>query len=147
MKVLDDRFIYAEANAVCVVWTTREQRRLKDSIKSVGAVKSQKLLNEVKGRTKKRGSRVSHIGFSMPKHGVYVHKGVGRGYEMISGRVVRTATGTPRPKERKPEEWFNPVIEKDLPDLAKDLGDAYAKATGKQLAKGFELNNRQALIR
>lgn len=56
---------------------------------------------------------VNKIGFKMPRHMVFVHKGVGRGTKI-------TQVGT---TNRKPKPWFNPVIEKNLPDLVNIVAD------------------------
>ena len=75
---------------------------------------------------------------------MFVHKGVGRGYEMKGGWVVRItksedpATHQPtwwgdEPSPRLPNEWFNPLLEQTLPELtdklAKINSDAVLNAT------------------
>jgi hypothetical protein len=55
------------------------------------------------------------LGFSFRAEGVYVHKGVGRGYVASGGGVVKTARSAGF--NRRPKLWFNPVIERNMPEL------------------------------
>jgi hypothetical protein len=55
------------------------------------------------------------LGFSFRPEGVYIHKGVGRGYVAAGNGVVKTSR-TPG-FNRRPIVWFNPVIERNLPKL------------------------------
>jgi hypothetical protein len=55
----------------------------------------------------------SKISFKMPRHMVFVHKGVGRGTKI-------TDVGS---TNRKAKPWFNPVIEKNLPELVDIVAD------------------------
>jgi hypothetical protein len=71
---------------------------------------------------------INYVGFSFERHGVFVHKGVGRGYKMVSGAVVRTAKRKPHPKEREAAEWFNPVVERNVIKLAHDIANNSADA-------------------
>lgn len=58
---------------------------------------------------------IERISLRFKREGVFVHKGVGRGYEMQGGQVVKTAkTNT---FARHPKEWFNPVVERHIPEL------------------------------
>lgn len=57
------------------------------------------------------------LGFSFRHEGVYIHKGVGRGYVASGGGVVKTSR-TPG-FNRRPKLWFNPVIERNMPALKK----------------------------
>lgn len=54
----------------------------------------------------------SRISFNMPQHGIFLHKGVGK------GRPIN------RPKGAK--LWFNPVITRNLPLLADAVADNQA---------------------
>jgi hypothetical protein len=56
---------------------------------------------------------VNRIGFKMPRHMVFVHKGVGRGTKI--SQVGST--------KRVPKPWFNPVIERNLPKLVDIVAD------------------------
>lgn len=79
------------------------------------------------------------IGFGIQRHGVFVHKGVGRGYQIRGGMVVRvdgSGVGRKRldrkpvagPIMRMPVDWFNTVIDANTNKLADDVADANANA-------------------
>lgn len=61
----------------------------------------------------KKAGVVSKISFRMPRHMVFVHKGVGRGTKI-------TEAGN---SKRKAKAWFNPVIEKNMNDLVDIVAD------------------------
>jgi hypothetical protein len=72
------------------------------------------------------------IGYRIQQQGVWVHKGVGRGYQMRGGMVVRVdGSGIGRKKEsrmaisepirRTPVDWFNPVIDANTDNLANQI--------------------------
>lgn len=88
--------------------------------------------------------RINGVGFAMPQHAVFVHKGVGRGYpiDASAGRALGLSNTKKRKallekgynkkavgrflsnsdklgaKTRKPKPWFNPVIDRAVPQLA-----------------------------
>ncbi len=92
-----------------------------------------------------RNGKVIGGGYGMPRHAIYVHKGVGRGYpiELAGGGITRkkaaerlTNKGYNKTaisnylavimagkhnKKRKPKPWFNPVIDRNLPVLANEV--------------------------
>ena len=103
------------------------ERRLEDSLRS---------------STRVNYGVISSVSIQFERHGVFVHKGVGRGYHIQGGVVIRTAKSDapgegdhsfPRNKkdrmvERHPYEWFNPVIDETLPELANKLAEINADA-------------------
>lgn len=62
---------------------------------------------------RKKAGVVTKISFRMPRHMVFVHKGVGRGTKI-------TQVGT---TNRVAKPWFNPVIEKKLDELVDIVSD------------------------
>jgi len=74
---------------------------------------------------RRQGDEIYAIGFGLRRYGVFVEKGVGRGYSYNGGSVRRKDGG---PVKRRPKPWFNPVIEEELPRLTaivvKHTGDA-----------------------
>ncbi len=62
------------------------------------------------------GQEITSIGFGFKAEGVYVHLGVGRGYNMENGTRILTKT-TDNEWKREPKPWFNPVIEQHIPEL------------------------------
>jgi len=79
-----------------------------------------KLVNSIKPSTRKSFGEIDKVSFSFERHGVFVHKGVGRGYKMVGKTVVRYAKGKPNP-ERYAVEWFNPIMDKTVPLLADEI--------------------------
>lgn len=101
----------------------------------------------VRDRYYKYHGRITGFGFVIPRHAVFVHKGVGRGYPIETAgaaafgqtrsRKVRAlkAKGFNQKyiakalsnsdklqgKMRRPKPWFNPVVDRALPKLAEDL--------------------------
>ncbi|MDH7463974.1 hypothetical protein QEG73_21915 [Chitinophagaceae bacterium 26-R-25] len=69
-------------------------------------------------RLYQRNGIVNRISFKFPRHLIFVHKGVGRGTPI--SRVGQTG--------RQPKEWFNPVIDHRIEQLAdivaEDIGSA-----------------------
>ena len=87
-----------------------------------------KLVNSIKPSTKSSYGEIDTISFSFERHGVFVHKGVGRGWEMNGKVVTRTAKGKMKNGGRNAVEWFNPVIDRHAPDLANQIAMVNADA-------------------
>ena len=92
-----------------------------------------KLDASIVGTTKRQFGIIDRVTYTFERHGVFVHKGVGKGYQMQGGTVRRIARSKSR-AVRQPAEWFNPVLDQSLPELADKLAginaDAVLKATG-----------------
>lgn len=82
----------------------------------------------------KYAKEANRIGFSFVREGVFIHKGAGRGQggHIGSRWIDRHGTMKQRAPEsaglqgtgnRKPIRWFDPVIEKRLPQLADIVSD------------------------
>jgi hypothetical protein len=65
---------------------------------------------------------ISRVGFAFERHGVFVHKGVGRKYPITGAQHVNHPSG----KTRVAVEWFNPELEKHIPELADRLAEINA---------------------
>ena len=112
----------------------RTERKLEDSIRS----QSRKTYGVITGQS-----------FMFERHGVFVHKGVGNGYHQIKGGIVikktRSLISIMKDKRmsvhakinaranfyvmnRQPFEWFNPVLQQSLPELADKLANINADA-------------------
>ena len=74
--------------------------------------------------------QADHVGFNFERHGVFVHKGVGRGHPISGGMVLTSTNYEPGKvsKDRKPAEWFNPVLNEALPRLADKIAEMNADA-------------------
>lgn len=68
------------------------------------------------GKPVTKGEEITSIGFRFVEEGVFVHLGVGMGYNMESGTRILTKK-TDKKWNRKPKPWFNPVIEQHIPAL------------------------------
>lgn len=131
---------YMRQNQVVRTWTTRVKGMLKQS--------AGQFVHGKEGSATREGSRTEHklrpslhgtvtyshgisdgSSFKIQRHGVFVHKGVGRGYKMQSGMVVRTAkSANPDPRPRVPIDWFNHIINAHAPQLADQIGEINADA-------------------
>jgi hypothetical protein len=112
-----------------------------------------KLINSIGRKIYMASGLAEGIGFKIERHGVFVHKGVGRGYIMEGGVVIRgykTTSGkktvdgksnrsvaskqkTTGTMNRHPTHWFNPVIENTVPELADKIAVINAEAVINEL--------------
>ena len=131
-----------EQNAAITQWASMVQRYLRGaavllthgkegSITRPGRTE-RKLEDSIRTQNRKTYGVITGQSFIFERHGVFVHKGVGRSYEMQGGMVVRTAKEdsifSNKGRIRVPFEWFNPVIEQSLPELADKLANINADA-------------------
>ncbi len=91
--------------------------------------------------------QIDSVSYSFERHGVFVHKGVGRGYIVVGNTVVRgrrpgnalkklaKANGREAqsvilsgPVRRQPVDWFNIIIDKNVPELADKIAELNANA-------------------
>ncbi len=94
-----------------------------------GAVHDEeKLKDSIRQRLYKKHGITEGVGFRIERHGVFVHKGVGRGYKMVNGMVQRIAKNPPTGRTRRPVDWFNVVIEQSVPELADKIAQVNADA-------------------
>ena len=121
-------FDVVEQNELLRKWAPKVRRALKTAVRSMNNGKTTsfvmrhgrmegRLFDSVKSRLGKQLGVIELISFSFERHGVFVHKGVGRGYNLAGGKVVRTAKGT-MSAPRNPVPWFNPTLERHIPELA-----------------------------
>ncbi|HCY41772.1 MAG TPA: hypothetical protein DHV48_10515 [Prolixibacteraceae bacterium] len=129
-------------NALVLRWTPKVRSALRGSarwfsdgkfessvIRDGGKQVERKLAASIMSKVGKSYGLANYVGFSFERHGVFVHKGVGRGYQSNGkGFVIRTARRIPDPHERYAVEWFNPVLEKNIPVLADGIAEINADA-------------------
>jgi len=126
-------------NEAITKWSSMVQRRLRDSATRFSHGKDgtiirpgrseTKLHGSIKGSTSKQYGVIDRASIIFERHGVFVHKGVGRGYQMQGGTVIRTAKlPFPDPRPRTAREWFNPILEQSLQELADKLAEINADA-------------------
>jgi len=139
---VDDPKVLEQQNAAVLKWTPKVKSMLRSSarwfsdgkdqsmvIRDHGKQLEKKLANSIDSKIRKVFNLISSVSFQFERHGVFVHKGVGRGYKATgTGFVVRTALNPPKKQERVAVEWFNPVLEKCIPELADKIVEINADA-------------------
>ncbi len=115
------------------------QDSVAEQVKSLVSTRSSRVAEGLKPKayTDKYGL-INRLGFSFPRHGVYIHKGAGRGHGGFTGskwsyvkrtRGIEVDTGIIRHTNpdslgeqnsggRLAFRWFDPVIKSRLPELA-----------------------------
>ena len=117
-------------------WTEKSKQALRLSIQSM-VKRNVYLSDSLKGNVyydSKYAKEANRVGFSFAREGIYIHKGAGRGQGgIIGGRWIDrygkmqtragTSAGLQGQGNRKPIRWFDPVIDKRLPQLADLVSD------------------------
>lgn len=93
-----------------------------------------KLAASIRSKTRQMYGGIDTITFSFERHGVFVHKGVGRGYPLKGSGAIKNPSG----KTRVAVEWFNPILDQNMPELANRIAEINADAA---------LNTARAKIR
>jgi len=137
-----DQELISQQNALVLRWTPKVRTALRSSarwfsdgkfesmvIRDGGKQVEKKLAASINSKVSKEYGLANYVGFSFERHGIFVHKGVGRGYQSNGkGFVIRTAKNPPKGQERIAVEWFNPVLEKYIPELADQIAEINADA-------------------
>jgi hypothetical protein len=101
-------------NTAIQAWGNKVRSALPGSISNQG-IKGRKLGRSIKNTYHYDYGEIYRIGFAFNREGIFVHKGVGRGYKMSGGTVVKTSKT--QGFNRQPKPWFNPVIESYFSEL------------------------------
>lgn len=118
-------------NTAVEQWAKETTVLLKISLRSL-VKKDITLSNSIKPKLyydKQYNREVYRVGFAFNREGVYVHKGAGRGqagrvgsqWRNLRGELKKTSLsslGKMGTGNRQPKEWFNPIIDQQLPKLA-----------------------------
>lgn len=129
-----------EYNKNVAGWASQTGVGIRNSIQMLTHAGKGELLRNLRTKTRQTYGEISAISYQFPRHGVFFHKGVGRGYKMVGGKVMRVSgsvqsefikqyaklqnrTLAPRvltgvAMKRDPKEWFNPIIESRIDMLA-----------------------------
>jgi hypothetical protein len=140
-----------ERNLRVTRWSKETLTLIIDEIPKAGIDATSDTIAKVKFATRKEAGRINSISFKFPRHLVFVHKGVSRGYTISpkgSGTVVRTAKG-PMTKPRVAKPFLNQVLEAKVPDLSQTIADMHAKriaSRGAELLEGEEINATRMFI-
>jgi len=97
-------------------WARDTRRQLRAAVIGVGAVDTGKLARSIRYGARQSFGVIHSLSFKFPRHGIFVEKGVGRGWP-ISGKTAMNSV-----KARIAKPWFNPTIENNISKLADDLG-------------------------
>jgi hypothetical protein len=134
---------FMQQNQLLKDWTTNVRGKLKASAaqftkgkkgtvqrkNKFGSVRDEeKLIDSIRQRIFYAQGIAEGASFRFERHGVFVHKGVGKGYKMVNGMVVRMGGGNSTGIGRKPVDWFNNIIDSNVPKLANDLASVNADA-------------------
>jgi hypothetical protein len=133
----------AEFNRYFRSWASKVRRKLRSSARWFSDGKSEsfvtrgihsgnvrqekKLANSIRTRMKQDYGRYDSVSFNFERHGVFIHKGVGRGYKQTGSFVTRTAKSDST-KSRIAVDWFNPTLNDFLPELADKVAEMDANA-------------------
>lgn len=101
-------------NEKLIAWATKVNASLPASLSSHG-IGGKQLRSSIRNTCFYEFGEIYRLGFSFSREGIFVHKGVGRGYRMNKGVVVKVSK-TPG-HNRIPKPWFNPVIEANISTL------------------------------
>ena len=73
--------------------------------------------------------------WKFPVHGIFLFKGVARGYLIVNGRIIRAITRNnatyiiDKKFVRQAKDWYNDPIDSRIPQLADIMGSYYADKT------------------
>ncbi len=143
-------------------WRRDQEWFLKSAVSRLSKYGKGELLAGIKSSTKKdTAGIIEKVTFSFPRHGVFFHKGVGRGYHVQGGNVVKISkekTNQSEKKEalktfkiqakfgsigngttsesgrmRKPVEWFAPNMDAAIPELIDIICNRMADLTAQTM--------------
>ena len=104
-------------------WTAQARIELRRNLSGLGVRSSGKLLQSIKTSAKQTRGVVDRVSFTFERYGVFVEKGVGKGWPIsrVRSQSVAIMGG------RSPKPWFNQTMDYMVPQLAdqvkKDLAD------------------------
>jgi hypothetical protein len=114
-------------------WGRGTRQKLINSVKKLSQKGKGDLVKSIKLNTHKMYGLVDRLSYRFLRYGVFFHKGTGRGYKMTGGVVVRVPSAKNKTLndssiKREPVEWFNPVIDDNINDLANRVANHMADA-------------------
>ena len=117
-------------------------QQLKQQIRSLNiqhqtySTSNKPMINIVGARTRQQQGTVNRISISMPRHAIFVHVGAGKGRggakgsTWVNNKGERKTTnpnsiGKMNTGNRTAKEWYNPIIDRELPKLQAIVGKQY----------------------
>jgi len=86
----------------------------------------EKLTDSFKGKIHLYYNLADGVTFSFERHGIFVHKGVGKGYTSSQNMVTKYSKNPNGKRDKK--DWANPVMDKNTPLLADKIAEINADA-------------------
>lgn len=123
---------FAPLNTAAQNWTRETADKVKKSLDSKVTHYSDNLINSFKGRLLLDSGIASKISYKFLRYGVFVQKGVGRGWPIESIKS-NTSIINSSGKKRVPKDWFNSVLNDQLPKLADAVAANMADITVKNI--------------
>ena len=127
---------FTEQNSIVKNWKNSVYSDLKNSLRQFrdgkeGMVQrkgreEEKVVDSLKSYTHMFYNLADGVSFRFERHGVFLHKGVGKGYKSTNGMVTKYSKNPAG--SRKPVEWFNPILDKRVPELADQIAEVNADA-------------------
>lgn len=124
-------------NEDVTAWSIHTTRRLKINVRTM--IKRDLLLSDsIRPNLyydHKYAKEVNRVGFSFVREGIYIHKGAGHGQGGFKGgsewynihgakkTTIRASLMKMGQGNRQPKEWFDPIIEQEIPQLADLIAD------------------------
>lgn len=124
-------------NEDVTAWSIHTTRRLKINVRTM--IKRDLLLSDsIRPNLyydRKYAKEVNRVGFSFVREGIYIHKGAGHGQGGFKGgsewynihgakkTTIRASLMKMGQGNRQPKEWFDPIIEQEIPQLADLIAD------------------------
>ena len=102
------------------------------------------LVSSLRVRLHRDFGEIDHVSYEFRKHGVFFHKGTGRGYVIESGRLIRgTRDGAlikplqtqQGPLQRRPKNWYNPTMNREVPKIADQIAELIADSATEKIIK------------
>lgn len=113
-------------------WTVKTRSQMAQS----APVDSGTLRSSLSYALSKNFGHISKINYKFPRHGVFVHYGVGRGYKRSGGTVVKTSATSGF--NRRPDDWFDIHVKNNMPALGDVVQDFYGDLAMTQLLEKID---------
>lgn len=138
---MEQRLDYTKFNSEVKDWSVKVRQDLLNELNQLGIKQTGNLLRTLNASTKEYFGQTSKVQFRFPRYGVFVEKGVGRGYKIngvgaglnkINGQHERAFSNKVSSRKliltrkgRVPKPWFNPVIDQRIDQLSEIVSNNY----------------------
>lgn len=130
-----------DQNKPIIDWRSKVERRLiisaamflkgKKGSRSSGGRTEKRLASSIVGKSGMTYGVIDRVSFAFERHGVFVQKGVGRGYPIKGGFVVTSenrqgAESFVQHTPRVAQDWYSDIMDQSVPELADELASLHA---------------------